>query len=315
MSAWVEKYRPDKLEDVILPSTTRKTIHGILSSTTADTFVNLLFSGPPGTGKTTVAKIIPKTLDLPSLYINASEEGGIDIVRTRIKDFSMSQTIDGKLKVVILDEADGMSGSMQAALRNTIEATNKSTRFILTCNYPEKIIPPIHSRLKQVTFSKVDEKTILRRVYAILKTEGITIPETEAKNLILLIKKYHPDVRKIINHLQYFSVTGTLEIHFDETVSIDIFEEIMTLIRNKKLSEIRSILRNNKLEYYGLIRKIFDELLDTSSTYFKDMNEGKRAEAILICTEAQYKHSLVMDKEMNFADFLINFMRSNIWGT
>lgn len=311
MSIWCEKYRPHKLEDVILAPQTRKILKNILESLniTSD-FTNLLFTGSAGCGKTTSAKLIPKTLDLPCLYINASEENSVDVLRTKVKDFATSRTIDDKLKIVILDEADFISINGMAALRNIIESTHQTTRYILTANYPEKIIAPLHSRLKEIVFSEVDEKQVLKRTVEILKTENIQVPKEQIPLLQTLVKKFHPDIRKILNHLQSFSNSGTLDIVIDGIISLDIFENLLHNIKTKKFSEIRTVLRNNKLDYNGLVKKFFDEILDSNSVYFKDLNEAKRAELILLCADTIFKSNFVVDPEINFAAFCVEMSRS-----
>ena len=308
---WTEKYRPLKLEDVITSKSIKDAIQAILDNPEAN-FTNLLLSGPAGAGKTSISKIIPKTLDLPYIYINASEENGIETLRTKIKDFSMSMTIDGKLKVIILDEAEGLTPAFQNALRNSLEETHKSTRYILTCNYPEKIIAPLHSRLKEIVFGKADEKLILKRLVEILRAEKIEIPKEQGTLLVKLIKKFYPDIRKMINYLQYFSTSGKLDIVFENIVSVDIFEKIIGSIKNKRLSEIREILRNNKIDYEVFIRKIFDEVLKDDSLYFTNLTEPKRAEIILLCSDTLFKSSFVVDKEINFACFCVELSKIGI---
>lgn len=311
MSIWVEKYRPFKLEDVILASSTRKILNGILSSPNISSdFTNMLFSGSAGCGKTSSAKLFPKTLEMPYLYVNASEENSVDVLRTRVKDFATSRTIDDKLKLVVLDESDFLSMAAQAALRNIIESTYQTTRYILTCNFPEKIIAPLHSRLKEIVFSDVDEKQILKRVIEILKLENIQVPKEQVPLLQTLVKKFHPDVRKILNHLQLFCNSGTLDIVLNDMISVDIFEQILYNIKSKKFSEIRTILRNNKLDYNGLVKKFFDEILDSDSSYFKELSEAKRAELILVCADTIFKSNFVVDPEINFAAFCVEMSRS-----
>lgn len=308
---FVEKYRPSKLEDVILAPQTRKVLKSILESPNIHSdFTNLLFTGSAGCGKTTCAKLIPKTLGLPYLYINASEENSVDILRTRVKDFATSRTIDDKLKLVILDEADFISVNGMAALRNIIESSHQTTRYILTCNYPEKIIAPLHSRLKEIVFSEVEEKPVLKRIVEILKLENIQVSKEQIPLLQTLVKKFHPDIRKILNHLQLFSNSGTLEIVLDGMISLDIFENLLHNIKTKKFSEIRTTLRNNKLDYNGLVRKFYDEILDSNSVYFKDLNEAKRAELILLCADTIFKSNFVVDPEINFAAFCVELSRS-----
>jgi DNA polymerase III delta prime subunit len=271
----------------------------------------MLFSGPAGVGKTTLAKVIAKTYDLPYIYVNASDDTGVDVIRSNVKTFCSTMTVDGKMKLVIFDEADRLSGAAQDMLKGLIDSTFKAARFIFTCNSPEKMIDPLKSRAKEVYFGPVDIKLIGKRVIEILKAEKINIPIEQKDKLIQLIKKHFPDIREIINHLQYFSSSGDLEINFEELVSEEIFTNIIDLVKKKKFSEIREIMKNNKLDYEALIKKVFHAVLDTNNEHFKDLKEGQRAEIIVLCAEYIHKSlNFVIDKEINFADFIVQLMRA-----
>jgi len=204
---WVQKYRPSTLDEMVLSEENRKFFSSI-----KDEIPNLLFVGTPGIGKTTIAKIIVQDiLKCQYLYINASDENGIDTIRSKVSGFSQTKSIDGALKVVILDEADGITIDGQRALRNTMEEYSAFTRFILTANYKHKIIPAIQSRTQYFDLSP-DIHSVVNRVLLILKKEKITIPSTEQVNLVRIIKDNFPDIRKIINTIQKYSISGTFEI-------------------------------------------------------------------------------------------------------
>lgn len=302
---WVEKFRPKILDNVILHVSDKKIIKSIIDIG-AENLPNLLFSGSPGTGKTTLAKVIANELDMPCLHINASDESGIDTIRTKVKGFGSSMSVDGKIKLIIIDEADGLSFQAQKAFKGVIESFHKSTRFVFTCNYSERIMDALKSRLKEVQFKTISIKPIKKRIIEILKNENINVSKSEGIKLINMIERLSPDIRKIINHLQYFSSTGDLEIEDD--IDADVFEEIITMIKEKKLSNIREILRNNKCDYNLLIAKVFDSVLDDKNDLLGNLNETQRAKIILLCSESLFRSSFAVDKEISFASFTIECM-------
>ena len=209
---WVEKYRPQTLNDCILPSSVQQTLAGIM--TQAD-LPNLLLTGKAGTGKTTVARAIAADLDMDVLVINASDENGIDVLRTKLKDFASSISFDGKRKMLILDEADYLNPqSTQPALRAFMEEFAGSCVFVLTCNHSNRIIAPLHSRCSVVNFAvpKTERPTVMtqfaKRVFEILDAESVTY---DRKLVLAVIQQHFPDFRRTLNELQRFSATGTLQ--------------------------------------------------------------------------------------------------------
>jgi len=306
---WEEKYRPSTIDDIILQPTTKKTIMDFLKDG-PESMSNMIFSGHAGTGKTTLAKVIAKTYNLPYLYVDCSDDTGIDVIRSQVKTFCTTMTVGGELKLVILDESDRLSSAAQDMLKGVIQNSYKIAKFIFTCNSPEKIIVPLKSRAKEVYFKPVEIKLVGKRIVEILKNERINISQEQKGKLSLLIKKCYPDIRQIINHLQFFSSSGDLEINFDELVSEDIFEKIVASIKKKKMSEVRELLRSQKLDYDAIIKKVFESLLNSDTTHFKELNEGQRAECLIHCSEYLYRTNFVIDKEINFCAFVIEIMRT-----
>ena len=294
---WTEKYRPTTLDEMVL-STNNKAYF----KTIKDEIPNLLFVGSPGIGKTTIAKIIVQDiLKCQYLYINASDENGIDTIRSKVSNFSQTRSIDGKVKVVILDEADGITLDGQRALRNTMEEYSGYTRFILTANYKHKIIPAIQSRTQFFDFTP-DMADVVDRVIHIIKEEGINIKSDEKVKLGKLFKENYQDIRKTINLVQKYSATGTLNITVNVNSNV-IAELVLKNVKDNKLTELRKYLIENETEFQGdyasLLKSVLNALYDKS-----DLKEDNKRRAIVVIAEHLYRDAMVLDKEINaFACF------------
>lgn len=306
---WVEKYRPTKLEDIILSEEVKNLLTS-LKEDSKDTggIPNLMFSGPAGCGKTSLAKIIAKdVLNCQFLYINGSEETSIDVVRTKIIGFSQTKSIDGKIKVIILDEAEGLSGSTasgrssaQQALRNVIEEYSSNTRFIFTTNYPDKIIEPLHSRVLHFTL-KLNESDCMKQAIKILKLENIEISKDQLPKLKNLVLKLSPDLRNILIQLQTFSVSGVLNINHPVN-NKDYHKFVLdSLLSNQNLLSLReSIIKNEanlNLDYHELLKGMFNLLLND----YQGVDIKKKIQMSLIISDSIVDHFTVSDKEINFS--------------
>lgn len=290
---WVEKYRPKTLDDIILDEENKKYFLYL-----QEDIPNILFYGDAGTGKTTLAKIlVNNVLNCQYLYINASDENGIDTIRGKVMSFSQVRSFDGTKKVIILDEFCGMTIDAQKTLRNVMEEYHNSTRFILTANYIRKIIEPIKSRCSMFELkSNIDD--IVKRCVSILVKEKINISDEEKKKISKFVSSRFPDIRKTINDLQKFSISGNLIIlendevlDFAETVYKKIKEGESSLEIRKYIIESETLFNSN---YQVLLKNLFELFYDS------DLSEKNKKMILLDIGEYMYKDNFVMDHEINF---------------
>jgi DNA polymerase III delta prime subunit len=300
---WVEKYRPSTLSDCILPSQLKKDFNQILKQRELQ---NMLLTGTAGTGKTTVAKAMCKELNLDYIIINGSEESGIDTLRNKIKQFASSVSLEGGYKVVILDEADYLNPqSTQPALRGFIEEFSANCRFILTCNFKNRIIEPLHSRCSVIEFGipKGEKQSVaagmMERLEHILTKEGVSY---EQPVLAELIMKYFPDFRRTINELQRYSVSGQIDSGILINVNDVSVGNLMNHLKVKDFRKMRQWVADNiDIEPAAMFRKLYD-----SSTEYIDPQSIPQL--ILILADYQYKDSFVADHELNMVACLTEIM-------
>ena len=293
---WVEKYRPHKLEDLILDDKSLRVVKQFKGE-----IPNLLFVGSPGTGKTTLARILVNdVLGCNYLYINASDESGIDVIRHNITNFAQTKSFDGGIKVVILDEADGLTSQAQAALRNTMETYAKYCRFILTANYKHKIIPALQSRCQSLDLKPVIDQAV-KRCYNILQQENINISDEQKKKFVMLVKRYFPDLRKTINELQKSVIDGELCIDSNGSDS-ELLQKIFEGVQKDSLG-LRKYLIENEDRFQGDYDTLLANFLDY--LYNQNIADMKKKEMIAIIADHLYKSAFVVDKEINsFACFI-----------
>ena len=290
MELWVEKYRPQILEDYVGNDIIKNKIEDYLKQ---GSIQNLLFYGVAGTGKTTLAKLIAKNLNCDLLYINASDERGIDTIRDKIIPFASSMSFND-VKIVILDEADYITPQAQATLRNTIESCSKTTRFILTCNYLERIISPLQSRCQTFEITPPSKQEVNYKCQDILTKEKILFYDN---NIDDVINTHYPDIRKIINTLQGSVVEGQIKIDDTSLKNTQLGDKVIEALSKKlKLSIIRQILADSGArEFDGLFKVLYDNV----SKY-----TNREGEAILIIAKYQYEYTFVLEKEICIAAML-----------
>ena len=306
---WVERYRPQTIEDCILPSSLKKTFQQIVDT---GEMHNMLLTGSAGLGKTTVARALCNELDLDYLLINASESGNIDTLRSTIKQFASTVSLNGgKYKVVILDEADYLNAqSTQPALRGFIEEFSSNCRFILTCNFKNRIIEPLHSRCAVIEFNTTKKQLaelaaqFMKRLQHILKSE-----EVDFNNKIVaeLIMRYAPDWRRVINECQRYSSSGEITSDILIGLSDQNIAALVHHLKDKDFKSMRSWVTNNTdIDSSVIFRRIYDTLYDFAQPH-------SIPASILILADYQYKAAFVADKELNTVACLTEIMASSEW--
>jgi DNA polymerase III delta prime subunit len=300
---WVEKYRPKRISDVILPDALKNTFIKIVEN---KEIPNMLFTGGAGLGKTTVAKALCNELQLDYILVNGSEEGNIDTLRNKIKQFASTVSLQGGYKVVILDEADYLNAqSTQPALRGFIEEFSNNCRFILTCNFKNRIIEPLHSRCSLYEFNVTKKQLaelaarFMERVETILTNENVAY---DKKIIAELIMKYCPDWRRVLNELQRYSISGSIDSGILDNVSDTNYNNLFLFLKEKEFKKMRQWVVNNiDVDFSVIIRNVYDKMeqaVDSSSI----------PQLVLILADYQYKNAFVADHELNTVACLTEIM-------
>ena len=299
----VEKYRPQNLKDIVLSNDDREYFESLAKK---QEIPHLLFAGVQGSGKTSLAKIIVKDiLDCQYLYINASDENGIDAIRGKISGFAKTKSLDGKIKIILLDEADQISLEGMKALRNVMEEYASNTRFILTCNYLFKIIPPIQSRCQIINLIPPIEG-VVQRIVEILKEENVKISSEQKPLLLEHIRKNLPDIRRIINDIQKYSISGELKIkqELDKQFASSILENLQA---KKNLTEVRKYIIENEKNFSNDYRSLLKQLFE--AIYEKDVSQELKTEMLLVVSKGMELDAFVIDKEINAFTTIINLSK------
>jgi len=302
---WVEKWRPKKVEDCILPEDTKKTFLDFIEK---GEIPNLLLSGPPGIGKTTIAKALCEQLGADYYVINGSDEGRfLDTVRNQAKNFASTVSLqgNGRHKVIIVDESDNTTNDVQLLLRANIEAFYSNCRFIFTCNYKNKIIEPLHSRCAVIDFTiKGKQKAQLagaffRRLQTILDQEKI---EYDQKVLAELVSKHFPDFRRVLNECQRYSVGGKIDAAILASFSDISVNELVKNLKDKNFTEVRKwVVSNLDNDASSLLRRVYDASFD-------HLSPSSIPAAVLVIAKYQYQCAFVADQEINLLAALTEIM-------
>ena len=302
-SLLVEKYRPSKLENYVGNENIKKSISKYLDQ---NDIQNLIFYGPAGTGKTTLAKLIVQNLDCDSIYINASDERGIETIRDKVQSFASVASFK-PLKVIILDESDFLTIQAQASLRNIIETFSRTTRFILTCNYVERIIDPLQSRCQVLKIVPPTKKDVAKHLHWICNEESIS---HELNDLVPLVNQYYPDLRKCINTIQLSTQDNTLKLDQSVLVSSNYIDKVINALSEGS--------KHNKIDCYNDIRQIiadaniddFDELFKALYERASEYLQDKEGTAAILINEHQYKANFRIDKEINTMSLIQNLINN-----
>ena len=302
-SLLVERYRPSKLENYVGNENIKKSISKYLDQ---NDIQNLIFYGPAGTGKTTLAKLCVQNLDCDHLYINASDERGIETIRDKVQGFASVASFK-PLKVVILDEADFLTIQAQASLRNIIETFSRTTRFIMTCNFVERIIDPLQSRCQVLKIVPPTKKDVAKHLNWILQQESI---EHDINDLVPLVNQYYPDLRKCINTIQLSTQDNILKLDQSVLVSSNYIDKVINALSEGS--------KHNRIDCYNDIRQIiadanvddFDELFRALYERASEYLQNKEGTAAILINEHQYKANFRIDKEINTMSLIQNLINN-----
>lgn len=304
---WCEKYRPQTIDECILSKEFKELFNGMVEK---ERLPNLLLcSTSPGTGKTTLAKALCNMMDCEYMFLNGSEENGIDTVRVKIKGFASTISLTDSKKVIIIDEFDHSSQNAQAALRSMMEEFSNNVSFIFTCNYINKIIEPLRSRCTVIEFkpSKEEKQKMAaefsKRVFAILDAEGV---KYDKKSVAALIVKYFPDFRKVLNELQRHASNGEINSSILSSASEENIKVLIDLLKAKKFVEVRKWLGNTEIDSVSLYSQLY-------SMSWELMVPESIPELVLILAGYQYKAAFVADAELNNMACLTEVMASCQW--
>jgi len=303
---WVEKYRPQNIKDTILPPSLKKTFRELAET---GQLPNMLFTGTAGLGKTTVAKALCKELNLDYIYVNGSEEGNIETLRGKIRQFASTVSLQGGYKVVILDEADYLNPqSTQPALRGFIEEFSNNCRFILTANFKNRIIEPLHSRCSVYEFNTTRKEmadlaaVFFERMKFILESENV---DYDTKAVAELIIKHAPDWRRVINECQRYSISGKIDSGVVDNVSDHSYESLFTYLKEKDFKKMRKwVVDNIDTDAAAIFRSIYDRMNDR-------VKPQSIPALVLVLADYQYKNAFVADHELNVVACLTEVM-SNV---
>jgi DNA polymerase III delta prime subunit len=303
---YVEKYRPQTIEQCVLSSNIKNVF---LSLRDKGEIINLLLSGGPGTGKTTVARALCNELDVDYIIINGSESRGIDMVRQQVGSFASTMSTNGKVKVVILDEADYITPEAQAALRNLIESFSSSCRFILTCNFKHKIIDPLHSRCSVIDFTTAKSELpklqaeFAKRVLDILRQENV---EFNTDSVLEVIKRHYPDNRRVLNELQrYANISGNIDTGILNVIDSSKVKNLIDFMKKGDFKSCRQWIADNP-DPDVLFNELYQNIVDL-------VQPDTIPNLILIMGEYQHRAAFVASQEINLAAFVVEVMKSVKW--
>jgi len=302
---WVEKYRPKTIEDAILPTDLKTTFQQFVDN---KNIPNLILSGTAGVGKTTVARAMLEQLECDYIVINGSMNGNIDTLRNEILNFASSVSFTGGRKYVILDEADYLNAnSTQPALRNFMEEFSGNCGFILTCNFKNRIIEPLHSRCSVIEF-KISKKDMARlagqffkRTQGILEAEGVTYDKAVVAEII---QKYFPDWRRVLNELQRYSATGSIDSGILSNMQETSIKELLALMKDKNFTEVRKWIKNN---IDTDVNVLYNQFYETIGEF---CSRKSLPDLVILIARYQYQNAFSANPEINFAAFVVEVMLS-----